>query len=178
MSKRRIIILSVLAGFAVLIAAFCVWVSVERKRVESINCASAVRSICLAARIWAEDHGEFMPTNFISMSNEVGTPKILSCQAGRRVSDWSAFTPENCTYEIVSPGMRTDETNKVFMRCTIHGHLGYSDGTFSFDGVRRRPNLIERPNKITRPNAGGPRQLPTRTSLTARVGQFKRWASI
>jgi hypothetical protein len=78
-----------------------------------------------------------MPTNFISMTNEVNTPKILSCQVGRRVSDWSAFTPENCTYEIVSPGMRTDETNKVFMRCMIHGHLGYGDGRF-FHGARRR----------------------------------------
>ncbi|MCX6902967.1 MAG: hypothetical protein NTW03_05725 [Verrucomicrobia bacterium] len=55
----------------------------------------------------------------------------------RRVSDWPAFTSENCTYEIVSPGMRSDETNKVFMRCTIHGHLGYGDGSF-LDGARRR----------------------------------------
>lgn len=32
------------------------------------------------------------------------------------------------------------------------------------------------PNLITGPNAGGPRQFPIRTSLTARVGQFRRWA--
>ncbi len=31
------------------------------------------------------------------------------------------------------------------------------------------------PNKITGPNAGGPRQLTIRTSLTARVGQFWRY---
>jgi len=30
------------------------------------------------------------------------------------------------------------------------------------------------PIKITGPNAGGPRQLPILTSLTARVGQFYR----
>ena len=29
-------------------------------------------------------------------------------------------------------------------------------------------------NQSTRPNAGGPRQLLIRTSLTARVGQFWR----
>ena len=89
--------------------------------------------------MWAEDHGEFMPSNFICMSNEVNTPKILSCQRSRRArsSDWSAFTAENCTYEIVAPGMRAEETNRVFLRCTIHGHLGYSDCTV-FDGVRRR----------------------------------------
>ena len=32
------------------------------------------------------------------------------------------------------------------------------------------------PNKGTGPNAGGPRQFPISTSLTARVGQF--WISI
>jgi hypothetical protein len=47
------------------------------------------------------------------------------------------FTPENCTYEILAPGMRSDDTNIAFLRCTIHGHLGYSDSTV-FDGVRRR----------------------------------------
>ena len=34
---------------------------------------------------------------------------------------------------------------------------------------------VATPNKVTGPNAGGPRQLPMRTSLTARVGQFCRW---
>jgi len=29
-------------------------------------------------------------------------------------------------------------------------------------------------NQITGPNAGEPRQLPIRTSLTARIGQFVR----
>jgi hypothetical protein len=96
MTKRRAILLSLLAGFAVLIAGYCVMASAAKKRAESLNCASAVTSICLAARMWAEDHGEFMPTNFICMSNEVNTPKILSCQRSRRArsSDWSAFTPE------------------------------------------------------------------------------------
>jgi hypothetical protein len=34
-----------------------------------------------------------------------------------------------------------------------------------------------RSNKITGPNAGGPCQLPIRTSLAAGVGQFCRWAT-
>jgi len=33
------------------------------------------------------------------------------------------------------------------------------------------------PNQITGPNAGGPRQLPVPTPLTARVGQFCRSAA-
>ena len=34
--------------------------------------------------------------------------------------------------------------------------------------------MNEKPNKITGPNAGGPRQLPIRTPLADRVGQFGR----
>ena len=33
------------------------------------------------------------------------------------------------------------------------------------------------PNQITGPNAGGPREFPIRTPLTARVGQFRRSAT-
>lgn len=71
------------------------------------------------------------------MSNDLWTPKILCCIPERRVGAWSAFTPQNCTYEIVTPGVHEDATNTVFMRCAIHGHLGYPDMTV-FDGVRRR----------------------------------------
>ena len=139
MSKRRIILLSIPAVLAVIILACCVAVRAAEKRAESLRCASAITSICLAGRLWAEDNGGFMPSNFVCMSNEVNTPKILSCQSSRRArtSNWSDFTLENCTYEIVAPGMRAEETNKVFLLCTIHGHLGYSDSTV-FDGVRRR----------------------------------------
>jgi hypothetical protein len=80
-----------------------------------------------------------MPTNFICMSNEIGPPKMLSCIPARRTrtEDWAEFTSQNCPYEILAPGLRVDDTNTAYLRCTIHGHLGYSDSTV-FDGVRRR----------------------------------------
>lgn len=139
MSKRPIILLSVVAAVVLAAVVFSVFASVAKKRAESLGCASAVTSICLAARLWAEDHGGLMPTNFICMSNEISAPKILSCVPSRRARTeaWADFTPDNCTYEIISPGMRVDDTNTAYLRCTIHGHLGYSDSTV-FDGVRRR----------------------------------------
>src|ERR1051325_1841105 len=74
-----------------------------RQRAESLNCASSVVSICYAGRLWAEDHGGSFPTNFLCMSNELATLKVLSCSPARRAraSEWSAFTPDNSTYEIV-----------------------------------------------------------------------------
>ena len=139
MRARRSIIFSVLAVLAVGAAVFVITARAAQRRAQSLNCASSVVSICYAGRLWAEDHGGSFPTNFTCMSNEVATPKILSCLPARRArtSDWSAFTPDNCTYEIVTPGVHEDATNTVFLRCTVHGHLGYPDMTV-FDGVRRR----------------------------------------
>jgi len=33
---------------------------------------------------------------------------------------------------------------------------------------------MTKPNQVTGQNAGGPRRFPMRTSLAARVGQFRR----
>jgi hypothetical protein len=47
----------------------------------------------------------------------------------------------------------------------------------AFSTMRRRfmdDSTKGMPNQITGPNAGGPRQFPIRTPLTARVGQFWR----
>jgi hypothetical protein len=139
MSRRRVILFSIGVGCALGIGALLVGLSASKRRAESLQCASAITSICLAAHVWAEDNGGFMPTNFICMSNEISAPKILSCVAARRTptENWADFRPENCTYEILAPGMRVDDTNTAFLRCTIHGHLGYSNSTV-FDGVRRR----------------------------------------
>lgn len=87
--------------------------------------------------MWAEDHNGFFPTSFLAMSNEVVTPKILCCISKRRVSTWSEFTNFNTTYEIVTPGVHETDINAVFVRCSVHGHLGYPDMTV-FDGKRRR----------------------------------------
>jgi hypothetical protein len=139
MSKPRIILLSVAAAIALVAVGFGVTASAAKNRAESLNCASSVVSVCLAARVWAEDHGGVTPTNFLCMSNELSTPKILSCVLARRahIKGWAEFTCQDSAYEILAPGMRGDDTNTAYLRCKIHGHLGYIDSTV-FDGVRRR----------------------------------------
>src|SRR5438477_6405991 len=69
-------VLTVASGIFVLGAVFFALVIPKaRKRAESIQCASSVVSVCLAGRVWAEDHAGVMPTNLICMSNELNTPK-------------------------------------------------------------------------------------------------------
>ena len=134
-AKRFLIVAAMVISTAAI--AFLIWARAAQRRAQSLNCASSVVSVCLAGRMWANDHGGHFPTNFISMSNNLWTPKVLCCIPERRVGTWPAFTPHNCTYEIVTPGVHEDATNMVFMRCTIHGHLGYTDMAV-YDGVRRR----------------------------------------
>ena len=98
-------------------------------------------SIGLAARMWANDHGEMFPTSLASMSNELNTTKVLFCSSDREhsrplVSDWSTFEEGKCSYEIVTRGIKDGDGSKVFLRCRVHGHLCYGDGSV-FDGVKR-----------------------------------------
>ena len=135
-NRKRIL----LAGLVFLIACAFVLASAGKRRAESLSCASTVTALSLASRVWAEDNGGVCAVNFVCMSNELSTPKILVCPSDhqrQKAGDWASFTPAYCSYEIISPGLRVEETNAAFLRCKVHGHLGYTDGTV-FDGHRRR----------------------------------------
>lgn len=129
MNKRRLIIttlvvvLIVLAGVAVLPAA--------KRHVEAVNCSNQMHSIlCVASLLWPDEHDGHLPSNFISMSNELATTKILICPADharRPAVSWLSVSSEHCSYEMVTPGLGKTDTNTVFIRCRIHGYTGYSD---------------------------------------------------
>ena len=141
MSKRSIFIS---AGVIVLIVgALFVAVPRAKRMAESVSCGNYMASIGFAARLWAEDHDGHLPSDLLSMSNEVIMPKILVCpgdHARQPAATWAVFTPAGSSYEIVTPGLRDGDTNGVFLRCRIHGHLGYADATV-FDGFRRRTEI-------------------------------------
>lgn len=90
--------------------------------------------------MWADDHDGSLPTDFVSMSNEINTTKILVCAADHKrqpATNWTSLTLDNCSYELLSPGLPATNLNTEILRCMVHGHVGYADGTV-FDGVRRR----------------------------------------
>ena len=116
------------------------YLATQRDHACSLNCTSSICSVGLAAMLYANDHGGRFPSNFTCFSNELATPKILRCASDlsrERATVWFAFKDANSSYEILAPGLRQDATNTAFLRCRVHGHLGYTDGTV-FDGVRRR----------------------------------------
>jgi len=73
------------------------------------------------------------------MTNELSWPKILVCPSDhlhRVATSWVSFTTNNSSYEIVAPGISKTDTNVVFLRCKIHGYVGYSDGRVLDDSGR------------------------------------------
>jgi hypothetical protein len=140
LNKRRVLILSAVVLLFALGAVGFNRLVASKRRAQSMGCVSRMVSIGLSGRLWANDHGGIFPTKFIMMSNELVTPKTLVCPADefhKKANNWDSYTDANCSYVIVTPAVHEDATNTVFIRCSIHGHLGYPDNLV-FDGVRRR----------------------------------------
>src|SRR5712692_6245214 len=99
---------------------------------QSVQCVSNLKQIGLAARIWANDHNDVFPPDFLSMKDELGTPKILFCPtdaAAIRVTEWSQLNPSSISYRFLNPNGNVSDPTKLLATCPIHGHVGLSDGS-------------------------------------------------
>lgn len=113
-----------LAGLVACIAITSIGVvgCTSTRSATSFKCGNQAIAVTLAAVIWATDRNDRMPTNFISMKEELGSPSILLCPADRnrqQVQDWMSFRSDNCSYEILAPGISLAELgDRAFIRCT------------------------------------------------------------
>jgi hypothetical protein len=112
--------------------------AVAQDKARSIQCVSNMKQIGLAARMWANDHKEVMPPDFLTMQNELNTPKILICPSDTtrtKVISWNEFSPANASYEFLVPNVSEREPPQTIMtRCPIHGHVGLLDGSVHQNG--------------------------------------------
>jgi len=104
-----------------------------KKKAQSTACVNNLKQIGLGARMWANDHKDVLPPDFLAMRNELNTPKILVCpgdHAKVRTANWAEFGPANLSYEFLAPGISARESpNTVMTRCPLHGHVGLLDGS-------------------------------------------------
>ncbi|HTL73555.1 MAG TPA: hypothetical protein VL863_09660 [bacterium] len=138
--KRKDVVFVLLAVVAIGFVVFALSVSRLKRWNESVNCVNLMSSIGCGARIWADDNSNYLADNFLIMSNELCTPKFLICPGDKirkPAESWASVTTNNCSYEILRPGMPDSDWTNAYFRCTIHGYLGFADGTV-FDGTRRR----------------------------------------
>jgi hypothetical protein len=139
MKQREVII--VFCGAVIILIVLVALARPRAKRwADSVACGNYMSSIGCGVLIWAGDNSNHLADNFLCMSNELCTPKILICPGDKtrtEAANWATFSTNNCSYEILRPGMSDDDVTNAYFRCTIHGHLGFADGTV-FDGKRRR----------------------------------------
>lgn len=98
----------------------------------SVQCVSKLKQIGLAARLWAHENNNAFPPDFISMSNELNSPKILFCPADGtaiRVTEWSQLNPSTISYRFLNPNGTETEPTKPPAICPVHGHALLSDGS-------------------------------------------------
>ena len=101
--------------------------TVAKQRSSSINCISNLKQIGLAARMWANDHGDMLAADYESLKAYLGSSKVLYCPESEGTVQ----------YEIVSPGISELDATVVYARCPTHGHVVLADGSAHQLGDRK-----------------------------------------
>jgi len=102
-----------------------------KEEAQSTACVNNLKQIGLAARIWANDHNNVLPPDFISMKEEMTTPKILFCPADAaaiRVTEWSQLDLSSISYRFLNPNGNAGDPTTPLATCKIHGYVCLSDG--------------------------------------------------
>jgi hypothetical protein len=136
----------VVAPTAIMAAMTLPALAQAKGKAQSMVCVNNLKQMGLAARIYATDHNDTLPPNFMSMTNELVVPRILICPADTKnaasmPSTWAALDAAQISYEFVSPSS-SDSTpgfeRKVVFRCRIHGHESMGDGSVVMKGSQAR----------------------------------------
>ncbi len=95
----------------------------ENKR----SCMQGMQAIAEANRRWVAEHEGRLPQDLLSLSNHLASPQMLICPATGRLAT-GAYRLTDVSYELSAPGGNAQDTNTVFLRCTVHPHRAFTDG--------------------------------------------------
>jgi hypothetical protein len=105
-------------------------------KAQSISCVNNLKQMGLAALIYSSDHNGTFPPDFVTMKDQLNTPRILVCPAAPNHAigatlTWANFEPAESSYECLTGGLSAStpgNEKKVLFRCRIHGHVCLGDG--------------------------------------------------
>ncbi len=126
-------------------------ITAARGKAQRIVCVNNLKQLGLAARIWATDHGDVLPPDLLSMSEEMTTPKILVCPAdeGRQPApDWASFSAANTSYQYLAASGSETEPQRVAFVCPIHHNVGLCDGSVQQLTPERFAAMVQREGKL------------------------------
>jgi len=135
-----IVAAAVVAPTAVMAGMLLPALANAKEKAQAISCMNNMKQIGLGFRIYATDNNGVFPKDYLSITNELVTPRILFCPADRGTPNvatltWANFNPGNSSYEFLKPGIKeTEAPGTVVARCRVHGTELRLDGS-----VLRKP---------------------------------------
>lgn len=105
-----------------------------KARAQAIACVNNLKQVGLAVRIYANDNNDVNPPDFLTMSNELNTPKILFCPGNTNhppVKTWADFAATSSSYEFLTAGVTNADTDpqRIMTYCRTHNIFGLCDGS-------------------------------------------------
>jgi len=130
--KRRVLMYVGLTCLLVIVGVACALRSL-RRRAKSLTCIDNLHEIVYQGKQWATARDGLFPTNFMFLSDVWDLSFALCCPSDpqRQLIRQTPFLQERSSYELITPGVASSDTNTVFVRCKIHGYVAYPDGTCS-----------------------------------------------
>ena len=124
-----------------------------KERSQSIRCVNNLKQIALAVRLFAMGNNKVNPPDFLSMSNELNTPKILFCPGNTNhplVKTWAEFAETSSSYEYLAAGATNAdwEPQRISTRCPIHNNIGLCDGSIQGVSKKHPEFIVERDGKL------------------------------
>lgn len=106
-----------------------------KARAERITCNNNLKQIAVCLKIYSIDNKDTYPVSLLQASNDLNTPKVLICPNERQyrspATNWETFSPANCSYIFVVPGILEAELapDKAVAICPIHNLEILGDGS-------------------------------------------------
>jgi hypothetical protein len=97
----------------------------------SATCRINLLQLSTAARDFAFNHDDRLPSQFQEFTNALSSPGILYCPADSahpRTTEWSRVDFAAISYEIVAPSILVSGPETVYLRCRVHGNSASSEG--------------------------------------------------